>query len=296
MPDLLNAENPTVSSTEARQQFYTITDYHSKQHLCTEDEMPINKFGICPNPDSFGYIINTATGQRKVLGCKHWNCPVCGPKKRAKMFFALNRYFSKFEYIRMWTLTFSSSRYPDFSVHKKLFYECWRRFIWELRRSKSFSESQNNFRFVKVVELHKKGYIHFHVLIDRFFPVKEIIVIWKRIVTSVTGTVEHSSSLHMEAIPNAKSAANYVIKYITKAYNELSKNIRKWSKSERFSLFEISSGKNDWHYIPWHTRMEDYGREDLSSILTLLVNRALTSQVKSNNTIQKAPILFDSSG
>jgi len=274
---------------------YTIYDFRNKKHYFSADEMPIKNGHCCPNPDNYGYIVNTSSGKRIVLGCKKWTCPVCGPKRKAVMYHACNAYFGKFSHIRMWTLNMTSSLFTNVVDHHKALQECWRRLITELRRSRSFSPTQRTFKFVKVVELHVSGFTHFHVLLDTYFDILVLLPIWKRIVSEVLGTLRHSASIGMDALPSSDIAAGYIVKYIVKACDELPKAFRRWSKSERFSLFEKSNSSKDWCYIPFHTQEIDHFPSLEFEISSLLGNRAVTSHDISEMRDKRQPSLYSNS-
>jgi len=119
----------------------------------------------CPN--RFLHIFNPETGEYYYLDCKSWKCPHCGPRKAAR----LSKYFasqtSKFEVVRLLTITFRSVKGLDTEEHYKLLQEIWRRCITELRRDPRFGVAKE-IKYLRVNELHQSGFTHLHLLVNKF--------------------------------------------------------------------------------------------------------------------------------
>ena len=237
-----------------------------------------DKLTSCPTPSTFGYLLDSRDGSTKELGCNRWTCPYCSIKLRGRLFFASQRYFKKFKYIRMWTFTLQHTEEDSEYSHYLKLKEVWRRFVTEIRRSKYLRQDQRKFEFFKCLDLHESGFIHFHVLVNVFLPYKWCQDTWEHIAQELLGTKNHVGACNVIAIPSAKIASSYVVSYVQKVALSFYKGIRRWSKSNKLRLFDYSKSTSTWHFmlhgIPESIQFEKrYG-----SPLSLLVEDVPTSQ------------------
>lgn len=219
----------------------------------TPSDIPIpehpeyKKYYSCPNTSHRFEFVNSVTGKTIPLSCNKYACPYCGPKKAAKLRGALIKYFKQYKYIRMWTFTLSNTVASDPYEHYKLLTECWRRLITELRRNKIFSSRQKKFDYVRVIDIHKSGFLHFHCLFTEYFLQKHVQSIWESICQEVTKQTRHVSQCNAIGLLNAPKAANYVTKYVLKCASYLYNNQKKWTRSRGISIFEKRKSTGEWY-------------------------------------------------
>jgi len=96
------------------------------------------------------------------LYCKSWRCPYCGPKKAAKIRKRISEKAQEHGLSRFLTLTLdpATAPKPEGVAYTR---DVWRKFRVYLKR-----KFKRNVSFISVVELHKSGRPHLHVLVDQF--------------------------------------------------------------------------------------------------------------------------------
>lgn len=144
--------------------------------------------------------------------------------------------------------------------------KAWRIFTKELRRNKALTEKQRNVQYVKVVELHKSGYVHFHALFTQYAPIAIISAIWDNACKQVLKTNAHVATAYVRGHKhNHTQAANYVTKSVARgsgnsskvAYatkdedsfkniGELGDRVKRWSKSAKTGIFPKYAGPSQY--------------------------------------------------
>ena len=71
---------------------------------------------------------------------------------------------------------------------------------------KSETKGDKPFSYIWVAEVQKNGNIHFHILVDRFIPVKWLVKVWN----------QSSNSLNIIPLKDQIHAVNYMLKYMKK--------------------------------------------------------------------------------
>jgi len=136
--------------------------------------------------------------------CKTWHCSVCGPRKTRQLCDAV----AKARPNRFVTLTTAGhgTRTPR---------EVWneaRRQISEL--AKTFRRTHGEFEYCRVLEPHKSGYPHFHLIVRSPYIEKE----------ELSRRWAHLSGafiVDIRRINPARNVARYVAKYLTKCPKNL---------------------------------------------------------------------------
>lgn len=229
-----------------------------------EIEVPI-RLGHCPKCDGL-YFFNVHTGEFGNASCKAYGCDYCGPKKAFKFEIALREYFQQYKHIRLFTFTFRTSVLDNTPDPNKASSEIWRRFVVNLRRSSSLSSSQRNVDYVRILELTKRGYPHFHIFMSEYMPIQVISGIFNNAVNQVcgsTGTNSHievtysgtSKTTKNKGNFNAESASRYCAKYVLKSAKEKPENMRLWSKSGNVRLFPEKKFSCGWFFLNSRTSL-----------------------------------------
>ena len=208
-----------------------------------------HEFLECPNTSRISYLINMDTGKTLPIACNRYDCPVCGPKKLYRLRNAIYIYLKGWEHVRMMTLSISTQIGENAEENYKILQECWRRFITELRRTKTLRADQRRFQYIRVPEMFASGYHHMHLLISHFLLQKDLFKIWRHICYEVTKNVLVGGSVNVKDLPGAANGAYYVTKYVTKLITEASFIIRRYSKSGEIVLFVKTSPKGCWRFI-----------------------------------------------
>lgn len=203
----------------------------------------------CPRTSDFLALEHVDTHERVPIVCNTYRCPVCGPIKVWRLKKALTNLFQSWKQIRFWTLTMKNDLFETSDEQYKVLMEAWRYFITYVRRSKALTKYQSQFRYVKIPEMHKSGYWHLHVVVDRYINREILQRIWERIIQEFLNRDSHVASIYIELIPNAKKAANYICKYITKSIHDKCPTKRFFSTSYHLCIFEKKEKSGNWFVV-----------------------------------------------
>jgi len=263
--------------------------------LCGRSEKPSSldelRSQICPNPSDRFMLANTVTGQHVYVPCNVYRCPVCGPRKLAKLRKAATAYFDTYKHVRMWTVTLASELMQDPIDHYLLLRECWKRFITEIRRNIALSDAQKHVQYFRCVDYHETGYTHYHILVNQFIDAKILRPIWEHICQQVTGRTNHTGTLHIGIVPSARAAANYAVKYVSKAIQFVRYTTKRWSKSKDYRLFPPKKKNDEWVLLDMSKDLYDQFYRFQERITFTSTPNAVTSQALADNIRQN--LLFD---
>jgi len=145
------------------------------------------------------------------MRCKSKLCPICSKRRAAAVFFKTSEAIRHMNSPRLFTLTL---KHRDESLRSQCIR--LRKCFAELRRSKVWKKYVDGGIYCMEITRNvnmKQWHPHLHIVADgRYFPHSELKKGW----LTVTGD---SDIVHMRKINDAKSAATYLSKYITKTLN-----------------------------------------------------------------------------
>jgi hypothetical protein len=220
--------------------------------------------------------------------CKAYICPTCGPRKISRFRTALQKYLNTFSFIRLFTFTQHTPDELNIEFQNKNMSKVWELFIKELRRSKKLTKKQKNAQYVRVVEFTERGYIHFHICFDTFLPILHLRELWNNALATIFPYYGNRGGINIKTIANSKHVANYLTKYMVKSAEKEFGNIRRWSKSNKISIFEKFVNPNEVYFLVF----------DSSGLLNLNV-KSITPQKKdgkfivSPSELLRKSIIFD---
>ncbi len=195
--------------------------------------------------------------------CKKWSCPCCGPVKAAKLRKAIISNAEEKKMNRLMTLTLNPKICSaDESVeHIKL---CWNKLRTYLKRK--FGKSVS---FITILEFHKSGYAHMHILVDKYIEQKWLSETWQAL---GGGKIVDIKYVDIHRI------AHYLSKYLTKQtfLKNYGKN-RRYTTSRNMSLFKKKVAETVWQ--SWRVLKE---RIDLLLRLAGLDSYAIQSDYDKN--------------
>jgi len=195
------------------------------------------------------FLVSQASGLIIPAHCKAYACSQCGPKKIRSLFFAIKKQLEKWELVRFWTFTLTNRIFESKEKHYEALREIWRRWINNIRRSKLLRAKTKSFAFVKVVEMHKSGFLHLHVFLSEFLPQTVAQTLWETCCQEVTGHQGHLGQTYVKGHRSARQGAWYVCKYVMKLIHLLEMTFRKYSKSNDIILFPKKITVNEWFFI-----------------------------------------------
>jgi hypothetical protein len=181
--------------------------------------------------------------------CKAYICPICGPRKIARFRTALQKYLNTFSFIRLFTFTQHTPDNLDKEFQNQNLSKVWEIFIKELRRSKVLSKKQKNVQYVRVVEFTERGYLHYHCCFDTFLPILHLRELWNEALAKIFPHLGNRGGINIKTIANSKHVANYLCKYMVKSAHHEFVNIRRWSKSNKISIFEKWTSPNEMFFF-----------------------------------------------
>jgi len=97
------------------------------------------------------------------VNCKTWSCSFCGPRKAKRYKRAIRMLAEQEQLNRFLTLTLNPSRVQGEPV--RYLRQVFNKFRTYLRRKYGVS-----IKYIAVLEFHKNGAPHLHLLVDRFIP------------------------------------------------------------------------------------------------------------------------------
>lgn len=224
---------------------------------------PIKAQGVCPR--QCGHVLNRWTGQKVPVRCGTWACPVCGHAKKKRLCAAAIAAFSTEKFLSLWTFTLSSDLGWTLDEHSAVMLGAWRRFVIKVRQKWLGRITTQGLKMFRVVEQHRSGAIHFHVMMNRFLNKERIKLLWMicviRQADSMGLALPYDRKLCEANVaptrgrgkPDARTVACYVAKYVTKTLQSMScqsgrkvqtnKPRRLWSTSRRFVTIATARAK-----------------------------------------------------
>jgi len=188
-----------------------------------------NRFG---GYSTFGHIENEGVTKIVRVTCKKWSCSICGPKNAYKLKNSIIHKAQEKKLQRLLTLTLDPSKFQGDSI--EYINKCWTKLRVYLSRKYGRSIT-----FIRILELHKSGQAHFHILIDRFIPFEWIKKAWKTV--GGGGVDIRFVDIHR--------VAGYLAKYLTKdLFINLPKGKRRYSTSKNLRLTDKKEASG-WTFI-----------------------------------------------
>lgn len=224
---------------------------------------------VCPKCLGL-YIVNKKSGEMFPASCKTYSCTHCGEKQKQRLFKFLYKYVQTFEHVTMFTFTFRASLFENYTQQEKvkLSSECWRRFLIYFKRNKNTTNKTKNFKYVKVTEFHLSGNVHYHAIIDRFFPLSVANYSFWQAINSVFHTTGKHGNIDMSrSSGNQKMCVKYLVKYVSKGAKLAMSNLkyRRWSKNGKGSIFPPKISNPDFVFYNGRNLSIDLDSERLTS-------------------------------
>lgn len=187
---------------------------------------PIKTRPVCPRQP--GIITDRLTGKSFPARCGTWACPVCGNQKKRRLIAATIQAFSQQKFLALWTFTLSSDLGWTVDEHALVMRGAWRRLVIKVRQKWWGRISTANLKFFRVVEQHKSGHVHFHVMMNQFLNKERMKLLWMLCVIREAEALGLSipydrkicdanvAKSRNHGRPSPKAIACYVAKYVTK--------------------------------------------------------------------------------
>lgn len=220
-------------------------------------------------------LVNLTSFEVHELHCKSWKCPDCAKKKRINLYHSMLNFFKDAKAIPMWTFT-ASSRDLEPLQHMRLMQNAFHTFLKECRRNPLITASNRKFKYVRILELHKSGYVHYHILTNRAVDYHILQAAWEHacILAGFPNTDTKFCNVNCIWKANAKHAASYIVKYVLKAVEDFPDFISRWSKSKNTEITTKYISPDKWQLV-------DFSRPDpLGFLYSLHISEKAQSSEK----------------
>jgi hypothetical protein len=165
------------------------------------------------------------------LNCKTWGCCYCGPKKANLYRFLIAQLAEREQLTRFLTLTLDPSLIEGDSV--RYLRGVFNKFRLYLRRKYGVPV-----KYIAVLEFHKSGVAHLHLLVDRYIPWEWIKNSWSAL---GGGRVVFIKYVDVHRI------SRYLSKYLTKdLLLSAPKRSRRVTTSRSLRFIEKNSARTSW--------------------------------------------------
>jgi hypothetical protein len=172
------------------------------------------------------------------LKCKAWSCAECGPRKAWQLQKAIQAHATNSRLTRFVTLTLDPKTAPPVEECVPYIRKSWAKFRVYLARGDGVRRWKK-INFILVLEFHKSGYPHLHVLVDRYIPQEWIKASWE--------AVGGGSVVDIRRIYDLHRVVHYLSKYITKeAILSAPPGVRRYTTSRGIQLFKRPEKPSGW--------------------------------------------------
>ena len=179
---------------------------------------------LAETEDRFGYFRHR---------CKSYDCSVCGPRKLRRARRRIGEIAHEKQLTRLATLTLDPSKIPAGRDRIAYLRETWRKMRVSLKRRLGKSPE-----FIAVLELHRSGVPHLHVLVGAYLPQDWLSTAWQ--------AVGGGRIVHIEFVDVHRVSA-YLSKYFTKdSLSEIPSGVRRFSCSKGIALWERTAKNPGW--------------------------------------------------
>jgi hypothetical protein len=170
-----------------------------------------------------GYNKSSGAVRCQRLYCKTWKCPRCGPKRAKRTRYAIAAHAEEKHLNKFLTLTLDPEKLKGVQATKYLKY-CLHKFMTICRR-----QYGSQISYICVLEYHKNGNPHLHIVLDRYIDQAWIQEKW----LAVGG-----GWVFIEYV-NVLKVANYLSKYLSKEMltSPAPKGSRRVTTSRNIRLF-----------------------------------------------------------
>lgn len=137
------------------------------------------------------------------LDCKCWRCKKCGPKKAGRYKHAIRNEAERHGLNRFVTLTLDPKNLePGVDPVRHL------RKAFDALRHEWKRKFGQPIKYICVLEFHKNGLPHLHLVVDRYMPFKWVSLTWQK-----CGGGQH---VHLKGNIKLNAVSRYLAKYLTK--------------------------------------------------------------------------------
>lgn len=168
------------------------------------------------------------------VNCKTWPCSYCGPRKAKRYKYAIRHTAERYGLNRFLTLTLDPAKISGEPV--QFLNATFAKFRIYLKRQYKVAPN-----YIRILEFHKSGNPHFHILIDRFIPQEWIAEAWSSL---GGGRIVDIRQVDLHRV------SRYLSKYLTKELlMSAPSRSRRVTTSRGITLIEKTESKTDWELL-----------------------------------------------
>lgn len=220
-------------------------DQHKCNSTTTDGRTPSVQSRLCRPPCGKRCMSRVVTvgGQElreyRRIPCKRWHCQSCGPKKVMIFAHAAGEAAARHELRRLMTLTLDPKLVPPGVKPIKHLKHVWAKFRVPLARKCGPSVS-----FLWVVELHKSGMPHLHVLVNQYIPQQWLSLKWEKYGGGRIVDIRDAGA-------DLRTVGWYLAKYLSKGLGRrLPAGERRYGASKGITMRESAADHREWELLP----------------------------------------------
>jgi hypothetical protein len=243
--------------------------------LKQETAAQLVKAGTLPCPAPLVLLERDTSAFVGLLPCRTWACESCSVFLRRRLFARASAAFSSIPSpapVSLLTFTMRRLDWATRSVSAAVALLAWRRWLQQVRKAGWEG------RFLRVVEAHKSGIPHFHVIVDRWLPSNFLSKLWNSCLKLAWRTIVGVPTFNAKLLKiewlgtidvkraSSRKCLDYVLKYVAKGEDRQrlrSAGVKRvWSSSVGFlpPIFKIAVNKGKYFVMPFH-RYEEFLKE-----------------------------------
>ena len=130
------------------------------------------------------YYLYNSNHEVVEIGCGAWECPVCGQKNARKVASYISDELPNWDKVYMYTFTMRHHWFIDRDRFKELLCKSYNKTLhilrhihfdgenyyrYNRRRKDDYTKPYKDFKYIRILERHKSGHLHVHMLCDTFF-------------------------------------------------------------------------------------------------------------------------------
>jgi hypothetical protein len=207
------------------------------------DQMVADNFGKwCGKWTSKGRAFDGSETRYHRLHCKTWQCDYCAPRRAAAYAKAIAEAAEQHRLTRFVTLTLDPKKIGATAGHScKYLRRCFNKFRVYLGRK--FGHS---IKYVAVLEFHKSGIAHLHLIVDEYIEWQWLKNAWE--------AVGGGSHVDIRARKDQHRIAKYLAKYLTKEFglngeNKCPRGQRRVTCSRGITLLRRLGKHHTWRVL-----------------------------------------------
>jgi hypothetical protein len=177
-----------------------VLNQSNRYGVASKELQAIGRCKYCGARTLRGFMLDGKSEKLLRLNCKTWACAYCGPRKAWRYKQAIRAVAERVSLTRFLTLTLDPSKIEGDTVR-------YLRRVFNKFRVSLLRKFKCTVNYIAILEFHKSGIPHLHVLIDRYIVQRWISVAWSAVGGGGIVDIRYVDVHHI---------SHYLAKYLTK--------------------------------------------------------------------------------